>query len=280
MKKRKKLTLDVCEKYALMAFGKRKGTLSTGELFKRALKKGLPNSKYAYHGFRRHIKNSSKFDTTTRGWVSQKGKGSTPKSIRTCSSTSKTTEKQTARDFVVSRIRKAFPDADQALRILSLPGTVGLSEPGSMEHQIRTMYPNSVMMGLEEKLDEFEQMRPLASEIGFSHLLHITDLKYFKHHWGIFDVIWLDYYGKTNPRVQESLRLLFEKEMLVEPSLLVITINEGRRGSSTALPAEDTYQYIKECGEICEYKIVKYGDVGYNQETGDPMRVSAFHCKT
>lgn len=254
--------------------------MASGDLFERALplEKSLSDTSHGYSNFLKAIRNSEQFDTTQHGKIVLKGKAPCSKSQATCSGEHKDTEKQTARDFVVGRIDKVFPDDDQALHMLSFSGLVGFTEPASMEQQIRSRFSEVILTALEEKRSEFELMQPLAAENGFSQVLHMPAYKYFKKHWGLYDVMWLDYYGGINPQVQESLRLIFEKEMLAEPGLLVITSFQAPRISGKVLSSEETRDYIIECGIENGYKISAFGAVEYNQHTQSPMRVSAFRC--
>ena len=249
--------------------------MASGELFERALslKEGLSNTDHDYSNFLKAIRESTQFDTTQHGRVALKEKAPRSKSQATCSGEHKDTEKQDARDFVVGRIRKLFPDTDQALRILGFTGLVGLTEPESMERQVQLLYSEVILTALEEKKSEYNQMVPrLAAENGFSQVLRISAHHYFKDHWALYDVIWLDYYGGVNPQVQESLRLIFKKEMLAEPGLLVITSCQSPRINGKVLSSEETRDHTLECGIENGYKISAFGAVEYNQDTQSPMR--------
>lgn len=261
------------------------GPLATEELVRRAEKQGsLGSSSYKYFNFTRAIRKSPLFNTP-RGKVSlaekllrttcPKKKDTQARSQICCAGPN--TEKQRARDLMLEKVLKTFPRQEEVLRVLTFPGVQGLEAPFSLENQLRGRYDNVVLVGLERDREEFDEMQNTRPEgHGFSQLLHLSAERYFERHWGVFEAMWLDYYGGVTPSVVESWTQMFQKEMLSEPGILAYTSCEAARVSEQVLSLGDAKAELVKAGKGAGYKITPCGDLGYNQGSRHPMRISIF----
>ena len=185
-------------------------------------------------------------------------------------------EKQDARDFLVQRIQRIFPNSETPLTVLDFLAVEGLINPNSMTHQLRGLYHHVTLVGLEAKRAVYEQMLTLYEEAGFFQIHRMSAERHFRETMAQYDVMWLDYCGGTTVYIIKSWGDMFEAKMLKAPGVLGITICEDKR---SAKYNKDIITEVLRKAKTSGYELFECGGLPYNHKRANPMKLLVFRAQ-
>lgn len=179
--------------------------------------------------------------------------------------------KQSCRDQVIGLIEANFPQRNQLLSGVTLPGPRGLTQPNGIEQWILNRNPKNQLICVEKNRRTREKIERQAARWGDRVMVFAgTDLDLFTklRPRNPYNVFFLDWMGALGPREKEALHFALKRGWVDEKAVLATTINASGRcrevnaetfgGPSEQHPQEQAlhyWRYLKGLAKCYGWKV-------------------------